>query len=429
MTRISRRGIERGLRLPAPAPGAELGRRIKDQIPDDLFAAPDETSRRDRISGRSGATGPGPTRGLSGPVVWAVAASVVVALGAGWLAVRLTPIDTETESLVAASSPRARPERRAALEEESAPLQEPAPPAQQPAVEAPAPAPPDSALAGAAVGAAAAAPAETNRSRGDASGHRERLALAPASAPADRQVVHETDSLDDGLVAAKRSLAKPASDSARLESVVDELLEAAADRAGPRSTSSAIAIEGTAGRAAGRLVLLVSATVLDVRAAGNAEPAADAIELELDPTLVSGYRLLASHARDFGPDAAMPAGAAARASATRRVIALYELEVAGDLDRTTGLGTARLRDDGKAKNAQQSAGLSIVAADFARDWATAAVSVRLATLGAEVALLSADAPPQDVANLRAELERLRAGAEADQVTARRAGQLLDVLSR
>ncbi len=137
VTRISRRGIERGLRLPAPAPGAELGRRIKDQIPDDLFAAPDETSRRDRISGRSGATGPGPTRGLSGPVVWAVAASVVVALGAGWLAVRLTPIDTETESLVAASSPRARPERRAALEEESAPLQEPAPPAQQPAVEAP----------------------------------------------------------------------------------------------------------------------------------------------------------------------------------------------------------------------------------------------------------------------------------------------------
>ncbi len=111
------------------------------------------------------------------------------------------------------------------------------------------------------------------------------------------------------------------------------------------------------------------------------------------------------------------------------MIALYELEVAGDLDRTTGLGTARLRDDGKAKNAQQSAGRSIVAADFARDWATAAVSVRLATLGAEVALLSADAPPEDVANLRAELERLRAGAEADEVTARRADELLDVLSR
>ena len=396
MTRNSRRHIERGLRLPAPAPGAELGQRIKDQIPNDLFAAPDESSRRDRISGMPG--GAGPPRALRRPVVWAVAASVVVALGAGWLAVRLFETGdppSPARVVVARAEPESAPPAPAAVDRLAPP---------EAATESP-------------------APASSPRARSD---QRESLARAPASVPADRQVMHERESLDDGPVA-KRALTKPASDSTRLEDVVDELLEAAADGAGSRSTS-AISIEGTTGRAAGRLVLLVSATVRDGRASGNAGPAADAIELELDPTLVSGYRLLASHARDLGPDAP-PAGAAARAAAARRVTALYELEVVGDIDPTTGLGTARLRDDGKAKDAQPSAGRSIVAADFARDWATATVSVRLATLGAEVALLPADAPSEAVASLRAELERLRAGAEVDHVTARRVDELLDVLYR
>ena len=89
MTRISRRRIERGLRLPAPAPRADLGRRIKDQIPDDLFGAPDDRSRRDLGSGTPLSTGAARPRALTRPAAWAVAASLMVAIGAGWLAVRL----------------------------------------------------------------------------------------------------------------------------------------------------------------------------------------------------------------------------------------------------------------------------------------------------------------------------------------------------
>jgi hypothetical protein len=110
------------------------------------------------------------------------------------------------------------------------------------------------------------------------------------------------------------------------------------------------------------------------------------------------------------------------------VTALYELEIAGDLDRNTGLGTVRLRDNGKAKDVEESTGRGIVAADFAH-WATTTVTLRLTALGAEIALLPGDAPPEVVASLRAELERLRAGADVDEVSARRADELLDVLSR
>jgi hypothetical protein len=456
VTRISRRRIEHGLRLPAPAPGAELGRRIKDQIPDDLFGAPEETSRRDRISGPPPATGAGQPRTWGRPAVWAVAASVVVALGAGWLATRmfetadplspapivaapaesesapaaavdqLAPLEVgETESVAQASSSRERSERRAAvIAKQSTPPRESSP-AREPAVAAPA-ARPDSAVAGAATGGAAPAPDETDGGRGAAFDDRERLDLAPASLPAERPMARQTQSLDPGQVAAKRALAKPARDSARLERVMDDLLETAADRAGSESTS-AISIDGTSGRTAGRLVLLVSATVRDGLASGNAERMAAAIELELEPTLVKGYRLLASHARDLGADTA-PTGVAARAAATRRVTALYELEIAGDLDRNTGLGTVRLRDNGKAKDVEESTGRGIVAADFAH-WATTTVSLRLTALGAEIALLPGDAPPEVVASLRAELERLRAGADVDEVSARRADELLDVLSR
>ena len=178
-------------------------------------------------------------------------------------------------------------------------------------------------------------------------------------------------------------------------------------------------------------MVLVIATAQIVEATGNSAPASDAIELELDPALVTGHRLLASHSSDLDLDAA-PA-AASRAAAERQVTALYELEVAAELEPNTVLGTARLRDGGAAEDLQElqqlqgSTRRKIVAADVASDGATAAVSLRLAARGAGAALAPEDVSPASVASLRAEIERLRASSEIDEITARRAIELLDVL--
>jgi hypothetical protein len=170
-------------------------------------------------------------------------------------------------------------------------------------------------------------------------------------------------------------------------------------------------------------VLLVIATAPMVEATPGSAPATDAIELELDPALVTGHRLLASHRSD--PDLDAAPGSVPRAVAARQVTALYELEVAAGLERNTVLGTARLRDDGAAEDLEASTRLRIVAGDGA----TAAVSLRLAARADEAALPAEDVSPASVASLRAEIERLRAASEIDETTARRALELLDVLSR
>jgi hypothetical protein len=345
MTRISRRRIERGLHLPAPAPTADLGRRIKDQIPDDLFGAPDDPSRHDLASGRPLTAGAGRQRALARPAAWAVAASLMVAIGAGWLAVRLF----ETNGS----------ERRVELLEKAEPLEKESAPATAPPVPQPA--------------------AQASKSR--------------VEAPASPQ---------------RRS--------------TGELGDAAADRPGSRR-SLAVSLDRTSDSAGGRVVLLVIATAPMVEATPGSAPATDAIELELDPALVTGHRLLASHRSD--PDLDAAPGSVPRAVAARQVTALYELEVAAGLERNTVLGTARLRDDGAAEDLEASTRLRIVAGDGA----TAAVSLRLAARADEAALPAEDVSPASVASLRAEIERLRAASEIDETTARRALELLDVLSR
>jgi hypothetical protein len=75
VTRVSRRGLVRALRALAPDPPPELGRKLKEQIPEDLFAAR--------------ATPPSSKRRTLGRPPWALAASILVAIGSGYLAVRL----------------------------------------------------------------------------------------------------------------------------------------------------------------------------------------------------------------------------------------------------------------------------------------------------------------------------------------------------
>ena len=369
MTRISRRSIERGLRAPAPAPGADLGRRIKDQIPDDLFAAPADASRTDQISGRPLATGARQPRAFGRSAAWAVAASLVVALGAGWLAVRLFETGGTLSPASVAVAPTAPEAEPAAAVDQLAPAH-----VSESAVEALVPARPDA--------APAAAAASEVRERDQ----------SPAS-PADRPVARAMESASDGPVAAEQALAKQATGTARVDGLVGEMFGTVADRSFLRS-SSAKSTDATNSHAAGRLVLLVSATVLDVDATGNPAPAADVVELELDSALVSGHRLLASHAGDL--DGAAP-GAFTETVAARRVTALFEIEVAGDLDPTTVLGTVRLP-------------------------ATPAVAIRLGNLGAATALLPDHVSPETVASLRAELERRRASADIDEVAAQRANR-------
>jgi hypothetical protein len=184
--------------------------------------------------------------------------------------------------------------------------------------------------------------------------------------------------------------------------LVDELLATAAHRASP--SADAISIVGAESHVPGRLVLLVSSTASSSDVLGLAD-ATGTFELELDPALVTGQRLLASSAN----------------------VALYEIEVGGVVDRGTVLGTARLRDGQPARKKIESSARSVVGADVTADWRSAPVALRLAVLGAEVASLPVDVSPAMVTSLRAELERLR--AESDGEDARRADELLAVLRR
>jgi hypothetical protein len=164
--------------------------------------------------------------------------------------------------------------------------------------------------------------------------------------------------------------------------------------------------------------------------AGDRDRAASAIDLELDSAVVAGHRLLASEASTLAFETVTATkGARSRAPATtlERVTALYEIEIDGSFDPDAVLGAARVRDGQPAKEKAESPARNIVAADIAQRWTGASATLRLAVLGAEIARLPDDVSPDVIASLRVELERLR--AEADDEDARRAGELLDVLSR
>lgn len=417
MTRVSRRRIERGLRLPAPAPPADLARRIKDQIPDDLFGAPDDPSRRDLGSGTPLSTGAARPRALTRSAAWAVAASLMVAIGAGWLAVRLFETGDPLSPARVATTPAEQKSAPRAIE-----------PAIEPMVNGAAgqAAQPSAPLEVAASERNVRAPTRRDRSEHQAELLEKESAPAPATPPsAPQPAVQAPESRVEALAPRERSNA-------------GELGDAAADR--PSSPPSlALSLDRTSDVATGRVVLLVIATAPMVDATGNPALATDAIELDLDHALVTGHRLLASHSSDLDVDAAT--AAAPPATASRQVIALYELEVAAELERNAVLGTARLRDDGAAEDLlvsglrkesgrrEESTRRKIVAADVAGDGVTAAVSLRLAARADDAALPPENVSPASVASLRAEIERLRAASEVDEATARRAIELLDVVAR
>jgi hypothetical protein len=231
--------------------------------------------------------------------------------------------------------------------------------------------------------------------------------------------------LRDGRLAAKPS-ADLKSDSDRIAMIADDLLAAAAARL---SSTSTITIVGAESHVPGRWVLLVSAAVPGSDA-DERDRAASAIDLELDSARVTGHRLLASTASTLTFETGTTktvTGSRPPLATLERVTALYEIEIVALLDPGGVLGTARVRDDRLAKEKAESPTRDIVATDVTRGWRDASVTLRLAVLGAEIASLSDDASPDVLATLRAELERLR--AESNGEDARRAGELLDVLSR
>jgi hypothetical protein len=532
VTRFTRRRIERVLRLPAPAPGDDLGRRIKDQIPQDLFAS-SASERRDEGSRPSLHAGAAPAK-LSRPALWAVAASVMAAIGAGWLAVRMfetgegrEPAAVEVASRrVPAASPRAAASPAAEAEQDGAgppparaerkvvheqgkledaggdrlaqassrppELERRATPQRQLLEEELAQsAPRDAAPQAAAAAASRAEPVDVggrepahsadleneSSARGEvevaaparlgtASDRRDEVAVTPRPAEVETQ----SDELADLAVAARsaeaetaRSEVAPAAPSADRQQGglaretrslrVDRVAGAATraiDNAGvvadrtwrlvdsslaAQATSealpspAAISIVGSKSHLPGRVVLWVSATVPSGDL-GNRARAADAIELELDPGLVRGRRLLASDARPIaaGSSAARSgAQSAPTVPGLERVTVLYEIEIGRLPEHDAVLGTAGVRDGRAARRNEESSSRDISVAGLTRDWRTNAPAFQLAVLGAEIASLPDDASPDVVASLRAELERLRAESSGDD--ARRAGELLAVLPR
>jgi hypothetical protein len=464
------------LRLPAPSPGADLGRRIKDQIPEDVFASSAQTERRENDSPSRHDARSIEARRSSRPLAWAVAASVIAALGAGWVAVRMfetddplepaaieiatrqesaappvteaeqartVPVaptaerrvdelamleDAETDRVEQLSTPPLAPERRAQSRQEHEVSVPPdaAPRAAAPAIPHAASEPANE--AGAAIATAALAapepasePAETDTDL--------QADLAPASRYADR---------GDRELARERSLPESRAGGTRdidISDIVSDrtwrLVESSLRPRGSSETSpspAAITIQASKSHLPGRAVLWVSAIVpRDI--AGNPSRAADEIDLALDPALVTGHRLLASSARDVVPGTPSRAAAesAAPAATLEQVTALYEIEIRGDLDADAVLGAVRVRDGQPTKKKAESSARNISGAGVSRDWLVNSAASRLAVLGAEIATLPDDVSPTVVASLRAELERLRAESSDDD--ARRAGELLSVLRR
>jgi hypothetical protein len=476
VTRLTRRGLERALRFPAPAPHADLGQRLKDQIPEDAFAASAQAGSR------VDDTGPRPIeratrrKALARPGAWALAASVLAAIGAGWLAVRtldtpdpleptaiefasrqepaappeaeaeqarttpaapgaarkvdelakLEPADSDRSAQ--ASSPPPAPERRGALrrQPEESPLRDAAAQAADAVVPRAAAEPRE------VVGGSEAPPSamvETESETGVDP------ALASRSAGReDREVARETQSLRDARVAAKR----PIDVADVITDRTWRLVEASLRPRGAGDTPpplDAITIKVSKSHLPGRAVLWMSAWVPRGEA-GNRDRAADALEVELDPALVTSHRLLASRASTFPPRTPPPNAAEGSPTAVlEQVTALYELEVGGVLelerrgvlDPDAVLGTVRVRDGRSARKKAESPARDIVAAGVFRDWRINAHADQLAVLGAEIASSPAGVSPEVLASLRAELERLL--AEAGELDAARARALLDVLPR
>jgi hypothetical protein len=161
----------------------------------------------------------------------------------------------------------------------------------------------------------------------------------------------------------------------------------------------------------------------DPRAAGNPPPGA--IEVELDPAAARSYRLLASHALALAP---VPADAAANESRLYRVTALYEIELASDPRPGAALGSVRLSAGG-ADGAAAPAIPFGTGADLANSWDETRAGLKLAVLAGELALLPSDASPARRAAIARELERVLADPGLDEAAARRAAELLSVLSR
>jgi hypothetical protein len=443
MTRLTRRRIERALRQPVPAPDGELGRRIKAQIPEDLFGAATDAARREENTERPATPVVPPDRGRFGrPAAWALAASVAAVLGAGWLAVRMfeprQPLGESAPSIRAADPPSLDRRFEAQLRErhqlegglQTAPVEK-----ERAGLEAAAPAAAPVAQAfDQAIDAAdgeerrsvvladrlpASAPADVERpapvpqERAAAAAPKREALAEPAPAAAAIPVGAATDRLT-----AKRMLA-PAKEQRRLDAALGDLLDAAAGVAAI-DPASPIAIAGARGRAPSRLLLLVTTSAGAASSPRRPADVAGTIDLDLDPVLIASQRLLA------------------RRTTAGRAIALYEIETrqenrperagARALDRSSHLATVRIRDQASANSGAPRASRPIVADDFTTEWPASSVALRLAVLGAELTLLDVDASPEQIASLRTEIEQALATSRLDEKTARAATELLEAFS-
>jgi hypothetical protein len=231
----------------------------------------------------------------------------------------------------------------------------------------------------------------------------------PANANAARARSFEGQQRDAATAPSRGDRALPHQHAAAtrrpLAETIDDLLAAAADRV-VATQGETLGLDGAPARIPRHLVLLVTATVAAPDAATLRPAASDAFDLTLDPALVSGSRLLATHVVKLD------------SGRGHRAIALYDLELTADLDRAAVLGSVRVRTAATAA-AGASAGRvtldqrdgaparPIDTGDFASHWSGASAELRLATLGAEI---SSGAPDADAA---ARLDRELTSAAAD----------------
>ncbi|HVS10185.1 MAG TPA: hypothetical protein VMS76_09965 [Planctomycetota bacterium] len=485
------------------SPPPDLGRRLKEQIPDNLFAGRSAAPSTRRFSRHAGA--------------WAAAASIAVVLGSGYLAVRLFDRRDAVESTSpaevpdpgrAASGSRDAPravEAPASVAGRQRPVSGDAPDAsaqrQRPAAaEAPLAdatadlldevrgrepgraASPDQrslgrsttireleeekvrleremhALPGSAVeeetrereGDASAEPprvrwytepqrgiqarvaelrkeAARDRASGDASAVAPSAANVVEAASAERSGFLDVETHPISTLAVTlgdRSL-ESAFAAARVVAV-EPILDDATASLRP-STPGALLYE-VAARAPGRVVVLLSAVLIEADGGAATPQAPSSIEITLDPAAARRYRLLASHAHALAPPTPPPAPRTGQAP-LYRLAALYEIELARNPGALAGgaVGTAQVRGDAAASAAPPVA-LAIGTRDLG-SWDAARVELRLAVLAAEIALLPADASPALLAALDGELDRLREQTAPGEATARRAAELQAILSR
>ncbi|HVS62006.1 MAG TPA: hypothetical protein VMT85_00755 [Thermoanaerobaculia bacterium] len=479
--RITKRGLMRALRAPAPAPPEDLGRKLEAGIPEDLFGSRREGDPRHEGSeprSRRAASAARPR----GHAVWAIAASVLVTVGAGWLAVRLfeerggevmprAAVEEAFESQARLAPAPAEPESpspevdrlatvgRGASPERDATRGDPRAPASSERANDP------HVSESGFVTWMAHARHELQRKRDQLRGEMERLRLQDVevvrkseAAPAPSRRAAAADAApapnsgaargpsdaapqDGGFIdAASHPIStlavtsRPGSLTALLDRVeepsrdtgsvaIEELLDEAM-RDLPLEVE-AIEVEGAPALVEGRVVLLLCAVVAaqgDHRLAG-ADGLASAIEVELDPAVASRYRLLASHAHALPP---FEVGRDARGSSSQRyrVGALLEVELLRDLPAGGSLGAVRLRHDRTTeRSTPPAASRAIVAGDLADGWGAARPELRLAVLASELSRIPGEATVEPPV-VRSELERIRDEAGVDAVTATTAARLL-----